>query len=37
MDHLIRERLIRERKEHDRLAGQFREYANMIQGGGGNR
>lgn len=36
MDHLIRERLIRERKEHDRLASQFREYANMIQSGGGN-
>ncbi len=37
MDHLIRERLIRERREHDRLAGQFREYARMMQGGGGNR
>ncbi|GAA5343845.1 hypothetical protein [Planifilum fimeticola] len=36
MDHLIRERLIRERREHDRLARQFREYAEMIQSGGGN-
>jgi hypothetical protein len=36
VDRLIRERLIRERQEHDRLASQFREYAKMIQSGGGN-
>ena len=37
MDRMTLERLRRERKDHDRLAGQFREYAKSIQSGGGNR
>ena len=36
MDSLTRERLIRERRAHDRLAGQFRAYAKTVQSGGGS-